>query len=487
VLFGAMSGLALMFLPWLLSSISEGTAEAFFIGALFVVLFGVVLGASHARLTSVRTTVYRSALLIWWFLLVWEVVFERLNDPYSMTQGTFAAAAYEESAMWVLAFCAFLIISLRQPGYLNQVFSGSYKWLSVFILFSLLSVAYAPGKSYSAAWGFKLLLTVLLLQLCASLMQNLNDVVAFLKVTLWAFLVLSIVPVIEAFSDPAHAFEDGRLNADPDWLSPVAAAVMLTALILFYVEKKRHYVPLGLVGVMVMFLAFGKTGIAAGMVGVLLFLALRGQFVRSLGLVAGIAVVGVLIISFTPIAGYLHSYAGADTFTGRTSIWAAGIQSIRESPYSLIWGHGYLATYFAFTRGAAQIEFMHLHNAFLEVAYNDGLLGLGLLLLVNGVIIKNIFGTLRMAATLRANGHQQGARAYLLTVGVLALYVNSFLGGLFSANFGGRPRNFYMLFLAIFMLSAVMQQLVSNLSKRNAPDQHQPPRRLYPFAVPETK
>lgn len=483
-LFAAVGGLAILFLPRLLSSVSEGTAGAFVVGSIFVVLFGITLGASRARITSARTTVYRSALLIWWFLLIWEVVFERLNDPYSMTQGNFAAQAYEESAMWVLAFCAFLVITLKQPAYLRQLFTGSYKWVSVFILFSLLSIAYAPGKAYSAAWGFKLLLIALLLQLCASLTQNLGDVVAFLKVTLWGFFVLSVVPVVEAFWDPAHAFDEGRLNADPDWLSPAAAALMLIALILYSVEKKKQYVTLGLVGLVVMFLAFGKSGIIAGVFAALLFLLLQGQVVRSLGLLLGVAGIGGLIISVTPIAGYLQSYAGAGSLTGRTVIWAGAIDSIRQSP---IWGHGYLSTYFAFSRGTAQIEFMHLHNAFLEVAYNNGLIGVALLLVVNYVIVRNIIGSMRMATLLQNRGDGRGRQAYILAVGLLAMYVNSFFDGLFAASFGGRPRNFYMLFLAVFMLSAVTQKVVSEMLSKTASNPDQPRERLYSFAAYQPK
>ncbi|MGA8150809.1 MAG: O-antigen ligase family protein [Terriglobales bacterium] len=482
--FAVISGWAVLFLPWLLSYTSEGTVGAFVIGAVFVLLFGVTLGASRARITSVRTTVYRSALLIWWFLLVWEIAFERLNDPYSMTQGTFAAQAYEESAMWVLAFCALLVISLRQPGYLRQLFSGSHKWLSVFILFSLVSIAYAPGKAYSAAWGFKLLLIVLVLQLCATLSQNLSDVVTFLKVTMWAFLVLSVVPVMEAFSSAGPTFEDGRLAGDPDWLSPVAAVVMLTALILYSVEKKKHYVPVGLVGLVVMFLAFGKSGIVAGIFAALLFLLLQGQVVRSLGLLLGVGAVGGLIISVTPIAGYLHSYAGADSLTGRTVIWSGAMEAIRQSP---IWGHGFLSTYFAFSRGTAQIEFMHLHNAFLEVAYNNGLIGVVLLLIVNYVIVRNVVTTMRMATILQSRGDERGRLAYILAVGFLAMYVDSFVDGLFNASFGGRPRNFYMFFLAVFMLSAVTQRLVSQMLGNTNLNQDQPRQRLYSVVTYQPK
>jgi O-antigen ligase len=460
VLFVAVGGFAVLLLPRLLSSVSNGTAGAFVVGAIFVLLFCITLGASQARVTSARRTVYRSALLIWWFLLIWEVVFERLNDPYSMTQGTFAAQAYEESAMWVLAFCAFLVITVRQPAYLSQLFTGSYKWLSWFILFSLLSIAYAPGKSYSGAWGFKLLLIVLLLQMCASLTQNLGDIIAFLKVTLWGFLVLSVVPVVEAFWDPAHAFEDGRLNSDPDWLSPVAAAVVLTALILYSLEKKKYYIPLGLVGLVVMFLAFGKSGILACVLAALLFLLLQGQVVPSLGLLLGIGAVGAAIISVTPIAGYLHSYEGAGNLTGRTVIWSGALGAIRQYP---ILGHGYLSSYFAFSRGTSEYEFMHLHNAFLEVAYNNGLVGVVLLLIVNYVMVRNIVSSMRMATILRSRGDQRGMPAYILSVGLLAMYLNSFLDGLFAASFGGRPRNFYMFFLAVFMLSAVIHEIVSKL------------------------
>lgn len=481
---GAITLIAAFFLPMLpASSLSEGTVTGTVVGAVFVILLAVSWGASRARASSERLSVYRPSLLIWWFLLIWEVVFERLNEAYNMTQGQFGSQAYGEAAMWVLAFFALMILSIRWPGYLHQLFSPSFRWVSVLVLFSLLSIVYAPGKAYSGAWGLKLLVTALLLQLCANLIQDLDDIVTFLKVTAWAYLVLSLVPVVEAFLDPAGPFEGGRLNADPDWLSPVGGILMLLALILSSLEKKRRYLFLGLVGTVVMFLAFGKAGIAAGILAGLLFLALRGQFVKSVGLLLTVAVIGLLIVSFTPIAGYLHSYEGAGSLTGRIPIWTAAIKSIKESPYSLIWGHGYLATYFAFSRGGAEVEVMHLHNAFLEVGYNNGLLGIALLLLVNYAIIRSILATLRRVAILRGNGHPQSFKARLLTVGLLALYVNLLLGSFSAANFGGRPRHYYMLFLAIFALAAALERVVSQMLGNSHKDHLQQPERPYSFVT----
>jgi hypothetical protein len=468
VWFAAIAGfvaLGLRLLPIVV--FSDESIGIIIVGISFVVLLGLNLGAAITKCAATRLLVYRMALLTWWFLLVCEVIFERQNDVHSVSQGQFSAQAYGEALMWGLSFLVLMIISLQQAGYLREAFSGSYKWISLFTTVCVLSIAYTPGKAYAAAWGFKLVLVVLLLQLCASVMKELNDVMAFLKITLWAFLWLSIVPVVVAFWNPSTAFEDGRLNADPDLLSPTAAALMLMSMVLYSIEKKKYYIPTGLIGVVVMFLAFGKAGIIAGTLSALLFLMLQRKVVRSIGLLLGLGAIGGLIVSVTPLADYLQSYQGGSTLTGRTAVWSGAIAGIKQSP---IIGHGYLATFFSFEQSSDLMEgYTHLHNGFLETAYNTGLIGLTLILVVHFVMVRNIFKSLRMATTLRSREprSEQATQAYLLSCGLLVMYVNAFFHGLFAASFGGRAMSPYMFFLAVFVLAEALRRLISERLSRS--------------------
>lgn len=440
-------------------SISQDSMGVVAVGAFFVVLLCFGIGTTIGRQTGTKAIVYRLSLLIWWFLLVCDVIFDHSNENYQMYQGKFSSAVYGEAAMWILAFLVLLFISAQQPSYFRRLFSGSSKWISLFTLVCLLSIAYAPGKFYSAGWGFKLLLVILLLELCGSLMQSLDDVVGFLKATMWALLFLTIIPVLTAFSNPATAFFEGRLNGNPDLLSPTAASLLLVAMTLYSIEKKKSFFLVGFVGLAVMFLAFGKAGVASGLLAALIFLLLQKKVVRSLGLLLGSAALATLIISVTPLANYVQTYKGSSTLTGRTSIWAVAIQAVRQH---LLFGHGYLASYFSWKSSSDLPEgYVHLHNGFVEVAYNNGLIGLALLIAIHVAIIRNIFLALRTGNALRERfpKEKRAVQAYLLPIGLLAIYVNLFIQGMFGATFGGRAMAPYMLFLGLFVVADAVKRL----------------------------
>lgn len=445
--------------------ISEDFIPVFIVGMLFPVLLLFGLGSVVTRNGAMSVAVYRLALLIWWFVLICEVVFDHTGSGVESSQGNFSVQAYGEAAMWVMSFVALAVITLQEREYLTQFFSGPYKWVTMLALVCALSVVLSPGKMYSAGWAFKLVLVVSLLQLSASTMLKVEDILTFLKVTLWAFLILTLIPAAVAFSDPATAFEGvgGRLNAGPDALTLTASSLMLLSTILFSIEKRKTYIIVGLIGTVVMILSLGKTGNVAGVFSAMLFLALQKKVMRSLGLLLAIAAVGFIVISVTPVADHLQSYQGASTLTGRTAIWAAGIEGIKQSP---IWGHGYLASYFSFEKSSELLNgAINLHNGFLEVTYNNGLIGLGLMIMIHILIVRGIFRSLRIATALRERmpGDRRVTMLHLLTVGTLAIYANLFINGLFNTAFGGRAHSAYMLFLATFFLVQALQRCTAEL------------------------
>jgi O-antigen ligase len=424
------------------------------VATLFALLLVVVLGLAITQNQPAQVIVYRLTLLIWWVILVSEAVFDRTGDSTQAYLSRFSVQAYGEGIVWMLAFLTLVVLSLQQPHYLRHLFSGSYKWITLFAVVCLASVSYSTGKTYAGAWAFKLLVVVLLLHLGASMLGSVSDIVTFLKVTLWGFFVLTIVPAVQAFSDPSSAFEGvgGRLNASPDALTLTAALLLLLSVILYSLERRKTMILTGLLASAVMLMSLGKSGILASVFSVLLFFLLQKQVARSMAVLLGIGAVAFVVLSVTPVAGHLQSYQGAATLTGRTVIWAQGISAMRQN---WLFGHGYLSTYFSF--------YGHLHNGFLEVAYNNGSVGLGILLMIHFMILRNVFLSIRNAAALRAERprDQESSRAYILAVGSLALYANLTLNGLFNATFGGRARSPFMLFLAVFVMVDLLRRNIA--------------------------
>jgi O-antigen ligase len=447
------------------SVLSTDIVPVLVVTAIFACLLAVILGSAITRHQPTKIIVYRLMLLIWWVVLVCEVVFDRMGDSAQAYQSHFSVQAYGEGIVWVLGFLALAVLSLQQPDYLRHLFSGSSKWITLFALVCMASVSYSTGKIYAGAWAFKLLLVTLLLEFGASMLGSLADIVTFLKVTLWAFFILTIVPTLKAFSDPSTAFEGvgGRLNANPDALTLTAALLLLLSVILYSIEKRKTMILTGLVASAVMLMSLGKTAIIAGVFSVLLFLLLQKQVARSVAVLLGIAAVALVVLSVTPVASHLQSYEGAATLTGRTIIWTAALGAMRQN---WLLGHGYLSTYFSWSRNSGLLAgFVNLHNGFLEVAYNNGVVGLAILLMIHFVMLRNIFRSIRDAAALRTARprDQRSARAYLLAVGSLALYANLTINGLFNTTFGGRPTNPFMVFLALSVIVDLLRRYIAEM------------------------
>lgn len=462
---GFMSMVAWLMTPYKI--LTPDNAPILIVGLIFMLMLVIGLGSVVLRQQSIPQTIYRLGLVIWWFLLVCEVVFDRQGESVQSSQGNFSSQAYGEGVMWLLAFGAIVVLSIKYRDYIPQLFSPYAKWATLLAMVCAASFVLSPGKLYSLAWAFKLVLVVLLLAMTASVMDKTMDVINLMKATLWAFLILAVIPTSIALMDPASAFEGvgGRLNAGPDAMTLTAATLMLMSVILFTIEKKKIYVFTGIVGQVIMILCLGKTGNLAGFFSVMLYLGLQRKLVRGLWLMLGAAGIGFVILSVTPLADHLTSYSGASTLTGRTAIWAAGVQGFKESP---IWGHGYLASYFSFEKESELLNgAVNLHNGFLEVAYNNGIIGLFLMVMIHIVMIRGIFRCMRTAGALRTQfpGDLEIHRVYLLSVGSLALYANLFINGLLNTAFGGRPMNSYMQFLALFFTVEMLQRYTTKLAR----------------------
>jgi len=456
------------------SALSDEGITTGMVAGVFMLALCVAVAATRTRAVNSTLVQRRAAFFIWWFLLISEVLFDHMGDTIRSFEGSFSPQAYGEGFIWALSFLAVLVLSLRRPGYFRQLFRSQNKWLSLFALVCVISAVFSPAQLYALAWAFKLVLVILLLQFCRSTIEDLDDVVAFLRVTMWAFFILSAAPIALAIAYPETAFENGRLS-DPTFLSPIAASLMLLSITLASLERRTTYLIAGVFGAAVMIFAFGKAGILAGIFSALLFYLLQRKLKVGLMLVIGLAVLGIAVISLTPVAGYVHFYAGtrqAGSLTGRTDVWAAAGPAIRER---FLFGRGYLASYFAWSFAKNRLSTAgHLHNGFLEVMYNNGIVGLLPLLVFFYATAKNLLSSLGTASRNQRAHDPRQSRIYLLTLGCLVIFLNLFLNGLFEASFGARAVSLFMLLIAVFVLSSLLLKFGAEFS-RQAPQKTEGP------------
>lgn len=445
----------------MISTAIPGTAGA----CGLIILLYASLSSSQARGLDSKAIILKLALLIWAYVLISEQLFDRFSDPVGAEsihtyQGNFAPEAYGETLIWVVSFLCLIFILLPRLSFLGRLFTGAQKWIFCFVMLCAFSAAYAPARMYTLGWTFKLLLVALLIGVCSNTIDKLGDITAFFNCTLWAFVLLTLLPVLSALSNPTTAFDsEGRLDANPDALSERAGSLMLMALMLYSMRKSKTRGAIVFIAALVMLLSLGKTGIFAGIFSAAMFFLLQKKVASTLTVLGGVIALGTLMFTLvSPLGRYVQSYQGLSTATGRTEIWTTAIPAIRAAP---ILGHGYLASHFFWVNERNRMARAgHLHNSFLDVLYNIGAVGLALILLMHGAIIKNLFHSIsriaahRKQATPRQLSELQ--KAYILASGSLALYANLFINGLLGPSFGGRATSSFELFLALVMLSQTL-------------------------------
>ena len=445
--------------------VSDGSLKTVAASALLVIPLCLVLAVAKARALDAARTTFLLGLLVWWFLLISDKLFDRISEVANTYEGQFSVDAYGEVFVWIISLLVLALISLSKPGYLGKMFTGSFKWLSLFVLSCVVASTYSPSPSYSLGWSFKLVVTALVLGLCSSCMEKLSDVTALLWSTMWGLLFVCVLAVAEAVADPLTMFQGvgGRFNADPVVLSGSAGCLLLIALILNALKPRYWLKLIAVVGFLIMILAFGKSGILATVIASIVFMLFQKKLASSVGLLGGMGVLSaILMTTISPLAKYFTGYQGGGTLTGRTEIWRMGFDVIKQHPWL---GNGYLAAKFMWTMERGPLaDVGHLHNGFLEALYNNGVVGLIFLIGIHAAILANLFYAKKTVQTYQRAGRSDQANT--LIVGCFALYLDLFIYGLVTPAFGGRPTVHFMVFLSILSASVALRRFARQVEEQ---------------------
>jgi O-antigen ligase len=404
-------------------------------------------------------------LILWWGLLVSQEVFNYHSDVTSVSASDFAPEAFTEVILWVIVSCGVVVTLLKFPHYLRGMFEGDYKWVTWLTLYSIVSCAYAPSVAFSLAWAFKLALVVLVVHLCSQEMSKVAGIRAFLNTVLWALVLLILLPTVRSIFEPdplagstRGALEFRFLHEAPTEISALSGLLLVLCLTLYSAKRQRFLIAIAAVSFVLMIIAGGKTGIVAGFVSGILFYAMQKRVKAALGFTAVIALGITLALLFTPLGQYAANYMKLDeiaSLTGRTEIWASSWPLILNKP---IFGHGFYSSRFrTLIYSGESFSAIHLHNSFLETVYNNGLVGLGLLMMVLFVIVRNLWRTIHAGASKQVR---------YLAIGCMAAFVNLFINGMFNANFGGRPFAPYMIMIGLVVVSSHLWRIAQEEAVR---------------------
>ena len=448
---------------WIISDTALKTMTA---TALLLVPLCLVLAVAKAKGATAGELTFAVALLLWWSLLISDQWFDRASDAENLYQAQYSVDAYGEVVTWLIAFLILALISFAKPDYLRTLTVGSYKWVTLFVLSSLIASAYSPSRSYSFGWWCKLFVVALVLALCTSCMEKISQMRAFLWSTMWGLLLVCMLAIGAALSDPTTLFAgiEGRLNADPVVLSGTASCLLIVSLILNSLHGRVWLKLISLFAVVVTIISFGKTGIVAGAISASIFFMLQRKLASSILVLVGVgALAAVLVATITPLGNYFSSYHGGAKLSGRTEIWKMALPAIKQKP---ILGHGYLASKFLFKDQRKVDAASHLHNGFLDTLYNSGAIGLGLLLALHGTILANLFRARKHLSAWKGKETDDLRQANILLMGCFALYLDLLIYGCFTPAFGGRMTDHFMVFLSIVGMSMALERFARGLEKK---------------------
>lgn len=427
-------------------------------------LIGVLFALYKGKSLSPRGRGFALGLVIWWFLLLSEAVFTKMNVKEAALEGAFTQAAYGKAASWVLMALVLAAYSLLRPAYLRLLASGSFKWLFLFGLLCLFSALYAPALLFSFVWAIKLCLAILVLCLCAWGMRDISDVRELFRTIFWAFLALGVAPLLQVFIDPSLLFaRAGRLGGEfgPTGISTIGGVIIILSLMIYFIEGRKWLLLAGTFGFVIMVLGGGKTAQVATLIAIVIFLAFSKRFTSMLGFCLAILPAGVMALYFSPVLEYYRAYwekGRAGTLTGRIPLWQAAWDAILQNP---IMGHGYMSSKLISVHIVMPTHWQatHLHNVVLEILYNNGLVGLFVMLVILYRTSRNLVKVFRS---------KPSRELYLLTFGTSVLFGYLITLGLMRPTFGGRPTNDFMLFLALVVLSELLRRVIAEHRKSYA-------------------
>jgi hypothetical protein len=418
--------------------------------AVFFTALCMVRPLSGRTLAGDKRTFLSGALVIWVFLIVSEAMFAHFQTTADAAKGNVDPAAFFQALAWILSFLALVLISYFRPNYLRRLFVGPLKWASIFGVVAVLSCPLSPKPLYSAALSFKLCVIILTL---SALGEAIEDETGIFKLYAGLFLGMLVV-VTRTFIAPLlrsdDPFKGGRLPMIG--LSGACGLLLLLSLLFFFLKKHPVFLVCGFYSLVVMMLAGNKGGMVASFISLMMFFLLLKRPAQAIAVSLGFVVILGFCVAFTPLGKTLEKYSqegNAGTLTGRTNLWTDAWPSIKAHP---IFGNGYRASRFLSEEvpGAFQ-EAGNMHNSFLEVTYNNGLLGLIPIVVMNVLMAVNLKEVILRPPTMALRYYAAAA---------LALQTHLFVWGLVAITFGGAPDDRFMTFFAILLISMFLRAQV---------------------------
>lgn len=216
-----------------------------------------------------------------------------------------------------------------------------------------------------------------------------------------SFYVVSVVFVLGILADIAGLLEptwsgrfQGLLN-NPNLAAQLAVLIFFLGLGLFLEHRAPWRLAWLVPAFVTVLLAESRTvtlALAAGILIITLRTGMRGLLVFGAGCLA--AIVAVLVVGPGPLGSVIARFgdtAGGDALAGRLTAWDNTFMLIGARPTGYGWGVTDVVLTGAYDSGQSQVGFVTVHNSFLQVTLELGVLGVALLVVSLGAVGVRLF------------------------------------------------------------------------------------------------
>ncbi|KAA1188941.1 O-antigen ligase family protein [Pseudohalioglobus sediminis] len=346
----------------------------------------------------------------------WSLVFFGLGVYFTRRANVTSVGSMDASGIFQLVcigFAGFLLLAvLLSERSLKFPRSNSVMFLAMYGLLGVASAVYSPAPFVSGYKGLLILLDCLLVLVCFRQALRYGSARVYLELCYFFIAVFCAGALIGPFVYPELALKksNGALGyilqgtipyMNPNELGFISGVLTLVGVRRSFFSRslgeRLGWAGLAILGASVLFLAQSRTGL----VGVLLGLVIMSISIPRMSRVASLFVVlSPILISAsfyfswdasTSVVEYVErgqQQGGLSSMYDRLARWVeVGGSMIIESP---ILGHGYDAgvRYGVTVFG---IEQTHMHNTYVQILVNSGLLGFVFWLVFFTVSLKTIF------------------------------------------------------------------------------------------------
>jgi O-antigen ligase len=433
------------------------------LGMLFLsdpgISFGLVVAAVVACTLQSCTRIFRT-LVLWWLLLSYRAFLPRLDQIDLKAQALTDLSLLLE--IGILGFIGAFVVGDILPSALfvrNARWTRLIKLCMAFAGGAVLSSLIGPRPLFALASAGKLVCAVGLSAYAVAAAKDISDIRRFLGVTYLGLLPYMLLPWVALLIAPEFAYApNGRLIGF--WVYPVvlgiiASMISIASMVRFTQGGSRlrryTFAAISLLGIVTCLATASKSGFGAYLVGLIAVAVLGLGVPTQRRRVAILLVLGGIVLgcAFDMIAvDYLESWylSGTEvgTLSGRTQLWSGVIQQVLEDPLRALIGHGYTA---ARVEGFVVRDLLwystEAHNALLNVLYEMGILGLGLLV---AIIVIALWSGVKAV---------RGSREQLerMTFGeALAMMCVVLVASLAVSLYGGMPRAEGLVFWSLVMV-----------------------------------